>query len=133
MIILCVIILQFVASKAATLVNVLGKLEETCEAVAAFWMMEADNYDSQGAKMATNQAKMITHMKGVVVKNNIAFWTEAKERMERYVAAMTVINNCFNFVTDAKPPMAQSFGLPNIELTLHVPSTINVTKAIQRE
>ena len=69
---------------------------------------------------------MLKTMKGVVVKNNIKFWTEAKDRMERYVTAMSVINNCFNFVTNAKPPTAQSVGLPNLQLTLHVPSSINV-------
>ena len=99
--------------------------------MAAFWIKEADNYDSQGGKMATNQTGMIESMKGVVVKDNIAFWTEAKDRMERYVAAMTVINNCFNFVTNAKPPTAKSFGLPNLDLTLHVPSSIDIKKAIE--
>ena len=56
--------MQSVAGKAATLVKVLGKLEETCEAVAAFWTMEADKFDSQGAKMKTSQVKMLEGMKG---------------------------------------------------------------------
>ena len=124
------ILFQFIASKAMTLVQVLGKLEETCEGIAAFWTMEAENYDSQGAKMATNQVKMVKSMKGAVVKNNIKFWTEAKERMDKYATAMSVINNSFNFVTDAKPPKGKSFGLPNLELTLSVPASVDL-KAIE--
>lgn len=122
--------MQFVASKAGTLVKVLGKLEETCEAIAAFWTMEADKFDSQGAKMKTNQVKMLKHMKGAVVKNNIAFWTKAKDEMDRYVTAMSVVNNCFNFVTDAKPPAAKSINFANLELDLHIPATIDVSKAL---
>lgn len=123
--------MQFVAGKAATLVKVLGKLEETCEAVAAFWTMEADKFDSQGAKMKTGQAKMVMMkgMKGSVVKNNIAFWKTAKDEMDRYVTAMSVINNCFNFVTEAKPPAAKSIKFANLEMELHVPAAIDI-KAI---
>ena len=106
--------------------EVLGKLEATCEVIATFWTIEAENYDSQGAKMATNHVKMVKTMKGVVVKNNIKFWSEAKERMEKYIASMSVINNCFNFVTDARPPKGQSFGLPNLELTLSVPASVKL-------
>ena len=110
--------------------QVLGKLEETSEAIATFWTMEAENYDSQGAKMATNHVKMVKSMKGVVVKNNIKFWTEAKKQMEKYITSMAAINNCFNFVTDAKPPRGQEFVLPELDLELSIPSSINL-KAIE--
>ena len=103
------------------LVKVLGKLEETCEFIGAFWTIQADDFDSKGAEMAINQVKMIKIMKEVVIKKSITFWTKAKEDMDHYCTAMSVINNCFNFVTEAKPPAAQSFNLPNLELTLHVP------------
>ena len=122
--------MQFVASKAGTLVTVLGKLKETCEAIAAFWTEEADKFDSQGARMKTTHAKMLKYMKGAVVKNNIAFWTKAKDEMDRYVTAMSVVNNCFNFVTDAKPPAAKSINFANLELDLHIPATIDVSKAL---
>ena len=121
--------MQFIAAKAGQLIVILGKMEETCEAIAAFWTEEAENYAAQGAKMATNQVTMVKHMKGVVVKNNVKFWKEAKERMDRYASAMNVINNSFNFVTDARPAEAQVFVLESLELTLHIPSTIDV-KAI---
>ena len=121
--------MQFIAAKAGQLIVILGKMEETCEAIAAFWTEEAENYAAQGAKMATNQATMVKQMKGVVVKNNVKFWKEAKERMDRYASAMNVINNSFNFVTDARPAEAQVFVLESLELTLHIPSTIDV-KAI---
>ncbi len=103
------------------LVKVLGKLEETCEYIGAYWTEKANDFDSKGTDMATNQAKMIKFMKKAVTKKSILFWTKAKEDMDRYCTAMSVINNSFNFVTEAKPPAAQSFHLPNIELTLHVP------------
>ena len=118
--------MQFVASKAAKLVNVLGKLEETCEAIAAFWTMEADKFDAQGAKMKTNHAVMIKGMKGKVCKDNIAYWNKTKDELDRYATAMSVINNCFNFVTDAKPPTAQSIKFANLDLDLHLPPAIDV-------
>ena len=76
--------------------------------------------------MATNHVKVVKTMMGVVIKNNIKFWSKAKERMEKYIASMSDINNCFNFVTDARPPMGQSFDLPNLELTLSVPASVNL-------
>ena len=104
--------MQFVADKAGTLVKVLGKLEETCEAVAAFWSIEAEKFDSQGAKMKKNQVTMLKAMKGVVVKNNLSFWKKAKDEMDRYVTAMSVVNNCFNFLTDANRKLHSPSNLP---------------------
>ena len=113
--------------------EVLGKLEETCEAVAAFWTMEADRFASQGAKMKTGQATMLKSksktMRSKAIENNIQFWTKAKDEMDRYVTAMSVINNSFNFQTEAKPPRAQSFGFKELEFSLSLPASINV-KAI---
>ena len=125
MLILC--LLQFVASKAANLVRVLGKLEETCEAITAFWVMEADKFDSQGAKMKTGQAAMIkAGMKSKVYKDNISVWTKAKDELDRYATAMSVVNNSFNFVTNAKPPTGQSIKFANLDLELHLPAAVDV-------
>ena len=122
-------LIQFVASKAATLVKVLGKLEETCEVIAAFWTMQAENFDSQGAKMKTSQVVMLKTMKGVVIKNNLTFWTKAKADMDRYATAMSVINNSFNFVTEARRPNGEYLTLPAIDLTINLPPGVD-TKAI---
>ena len=95
--------------------------------------MEALNYDSQGVKMAGNQDTMIkVGLKGAIVKDNIKFWKEAKERMDEYATAMSVINNCFNFVTEAKPPRGKPFGLPNLDLTLSILDSVDL-KAIDHE
>lgn len=124
------ILLQIIASKASELVEVLTNLETISEAIAAFWTDEANKFDAQGAKMGTTHAVMVKKtLKGRVVKDNIAMWTKAKDELDRYATAMSVINNRFNFVTKAKPPTAQSFGLPNLDLILHIPSSIDV-KAI---
>ena len=109
--------------------KVLGKLEETCEAVAAFWLMEAEAFDSQGGKMRVNQVAMLKGMKRVVVKDNLPFWKKAKDEMDRYITAMSVVNNCFNFLTDATPQAAQSIKFADLELDLHLPAAIDV-KAI---
>ena len=53
-----------------------------------------------------------------------------KSVVDKYATSMNTINNCFDFVTDAKPPRGQTFGLPNLELTLSVPTSVNL-KAIQ--
>ena len=68
-------------------------------------------------------------MKGLVVKDNITFWTTAKEELDRYAIAMTSINNSFNFNTEAKPSSAQDIHLAKLDLTLHLPSTVDI-KAI---
>ena len=104
------------------LVGVLGKLEETCEKVGGFWTEQAENFSSQGAKMATNQVKMIKQMRGVVSKNNTAFWTKAKSDMDHYVNAMSVVNDRFKLVTEATPPAAKSLTFSSIKLILHVPT-----------
>lgn len=111
--------MQLVAEKAGTLVKILVKLEET-------WTVEADTFNSQGAKMKTNHVAMFKGMKGVVVKNNIAFWKKAKDKMDYYITAMSVINNCFNFTTDAKPPAAQTIKFASLKLEFHIPADINV-------
>ena len=117
---------QFIAGKAAELVQVLSRLESTCEAIAAFWTVEAENFESQGSKMAKNQTKMVESLKEIVVGDNIAFWTKAKDEMDRYVIAMSAVNNCFNFVTEAKPPKAQSVELTGLGITLKVPKGVDV-------
>ena len=125
--------LQFVAKKAVTLLEVLGKLEETCDLIASFWTMEADKFDAQAGKMGTAQAKQIVMkskvMRDKVVKDNLQFWTKAKEEMDRYAIAMSVINNSFNFQTEAKPSVGQSFKFKELEFTLRLPAHID-TKAI---
>lgn len=78
--------------------------------------------------MATNQTKLPS---GLVAKDNLTFWKAAKDRMDRYAIAMSVINNSFNFVTDAKPLPTKSFELPNLEFTLQVPDHIDIQVAIK--
>ena len=117
---------QFIAGKAAELVQVLSRLESTCEAIAAFWTVEAENFESQGSKMAKNQKLMIASLKDVIVGDNIKFWTKAKEEMDRYVIAMSEVNNCFNFVTEAKRPKTQPIELPGLGISLRVPKSVDV-------
>ena len=123
--------MQFVAGKATKLINVLLKLEETCEAIAVFWRIEADKFDSQGAKMKTNHAVMIKVMKGKVCKDNITFWTETKDELDRYITAMSAVNAYFNFAhtANAKPSTYQTIKFANLALELHLPTTVDV-KAI---
>ena len=64
-----------------------------------------------------------------MVKNNIAFWKTAKDKIDRYVTAMSIINNCFNFVTKAKPPAAKLIKFANLDMEFHVPAAIDI-KAI---
>ena len=106
--------------------QVLSKLETTCEAVATFWTVEAENFASQCSKMAINQTEMIGSLPEVVVGDNIAFWTKAKDDMDRYVIAMSQVNNCFNFVTEAKRPPTQSVELTGLGISLRVPRSIDV-------
>jgi hypothetical protein len=119
---------KYIAEKAGELVTVLMKLEEVCNATAKFWTIEADKYNSHGASMKTDQAAMIEILKDEVVQQNLKFWNESKDRMEKYATAMSVIGNCFNFVTKAKRPETKPVTLTKLDLTLHVPSTVDVKK-----
>ena len=103
----------------------LDKLDKTCEAVAAFWTNQAENFDSQGSKM---KPVMLRTMKDAVVKKSIPFWTEAKEEMDRYANTISVVDRCFNFVTNAKQSSTKSIELPTLQLTLYIPSNISTRR-----
>ena len=107
------------------LVSILSGLEKTCDTIATFWTVQADNFDSQGAKMATNQVQMIKIMKGVTAKKNIAFWTKAKEELSTY-ANMACIE--FDFVTRARLQQTKVFGLPTLDLNLRIPASIDTRR-----
>jgi hypothetical protein len=115
---------KFIAIKAGMLIQVIEKMEETCEAVAAFWTVEAQNYNSQVEAMKINTAEVRQTMKGAVIDKNIKAWIEQKRFMEQFVADMSVICNSYNFETTAKRPKTQSITFVNLDLTLRVPSTI---------
>ena len=101
----------------------LDNLEKTCEAVAGFWTNQAENFDSQGAKM---NPLLLRAMKDVTVKKSISFWTEAKGEMDHYAQTISVVDRCFNFVTSKKQSSIRSIKLPTLELTLQIPSNIRM-------
>ena len=82
--------------------------------------------------MKTNDAIMVQCLEEEVAESNIAVWMEAKNDLTLYGDAVTVIGNCFNFVTDAKPPCSITFTVRNLDFALHIPNTIDV-KAITFE
>ena len=124
-------LLQLVADKATELVKVLVKLEECCDTIAAFWTVEADNLDSQGAKMKSQavMVKLSGKMRKRVVEDNIAHWTKAKNEMDRYATAMSMVNDTFYFSTEARQAAPKPFHLQNLGLTLQIPCTVDI-KAI---
>ena len=119
------ILVQHIGTCVATLVSMLDKLDKTCEAVAAFWTNQAENFDSQGSKM---KPVMLRTMKDAVVKKSIPFWTKAKEEMDRYANTISVVDRCFNFVTNAKQSSTKSIELPTLQLTLYIPSNISTRR-----
>ena len=116
-------ITQEIGDHIVILVGMLDNLEKTCEAVAGFWTNQAENFDSQGAKM---NPLLLRAMKDVTVKKSISFWTEAKGEMDRYVQTISVVDGCFNFVTSTKQSSIRSIKLPTLELTLQIPSNIRM-------
>ena len=80
--------------------------------------------------MKKNQALMIAALKDKIVKDNIDFWTKAKEEMDRYVVAMSAVNNCYNFVTEAKPSEVQKVEYKQLDIILRVPTSVQI-KAIE--
>ena len=94
------------------MVNMLGELEKICDNLTAFWTSEADNFDSQGGKMATNQMAMIKSMKSVLAQKNVDFWMKAKEEMNHYAAMVK--------------PETKMIYLPTHGLNLCIPSFIDL-------
>ena len=97
-------------------------LETTCEAIGTFWIVEAGKFSSQGANLSTNQQFMKTEK---VAELNKEFWTKAKEDIDRYVQAMSVINNCYNFETDANGPELKMVTYDKLDFVLYVPTSVN--------
>ena len=81
--------------------------------------------------MKINQVVMIKGMKGKVCKDNITFWTETKDELDRYITAMGATNSYFNFARTANAKLStyQSIKFANLDLKLHLPATVDV-KAI---
>ena len=115
--------MQKIGDYVVTLVDMLDNIEKTCEAVAGFWTNQAENFDSQGAKM---NPLLLTSLKHVIVKKSISFWTEAKGEIDRYAQTISVVDRCFNFVTSTKQGSTRSIELTTLELTLHIPSNIRM-------
>jgi hypothetical protein len=119
---------KYIAEKAGELVTVLLKLEEVCNATATYWTIEGHVFNTHGASMKTDQATMIEVLKDEVVQQNLKFWSESKERMEKYATAMSVIGTSFNFVTRAKGPEKNPVQFTELDLTLNIPSTVDIKK-----
>lgn len=117
--------MQLISGKAERLVGILSDLEKTCDAIATFWTCQADNFDSQGAKMATNQAVMIKWMKSDTAKKNIAFWTKAKEELDTY---STMASIELDFVSKARLQQTNVYGLPTLALNLRIPANIDTRR-----
>ena len=92
---------------ADKLLDEFDKLDGICEAVAAFWTIEANRFDSQGAKLKTGQATQLKSqsktLREKAIENNVQFWTKARDDVKHYAAAMSAINDSFNFQTEVKP------------------------------
>lgn len=120
------LLMQFIANKAKDLVGYLKNLEKVSELVAAFWSSKADDFESKAGEMSENQVHTIDVMKEAVSQDGIEFWTKAKDEMDRYASAMSVINNSFNFLTEAKPDKEKPFHMSHLNLTLSVPSFVDI-------
>ena len=101
-------------------------MEEVCCIIAAFWKEQADKYSSQASLMEMNQVEMVEVITDVVVQQNIEFWKEARVEMQRYIKAMTIINNSFNFQTAVTPSATQRVCLKSVGLNFSVPSTVAI-------
>ena len=63
-----------------------------------------------------------------VAELNKEFWTKAREDMDRYVQAMSVVNNCYNFETDAKGPEVKMVTYDKLDFVLHVPKSVDISQ-----
>jgi hypothetical protein len=117
---------EFLAGKVAQLLEVLGKLEEASEAIAVFWSIESDKFDAHGSKLETDSSALIELIGNMAIKEDLKTWKIAKLQMENYADAMSVIGNTFNFVTGATPSTTQSVTLENLDITLPVPTSVDI-------
>ena len=107
--------------------NVLKKLEETCEGIAQFWTSEADAFDSQGAGMKEIK---IRSMRSGTVKKNVSFWREAKEEIDSYAKVISIVDQHFQVDASVKQGSVKYLTFPENDLSLEVPTTVD-TKFLQ--
>jgi hypothetical protein len=117
---------ELISSKAATLVDVLVKLDLVCTGIAAFWTKQAISFNSQGAKMKTNQALAIQMLKKPTAKGNIRSWTEMKGLIDRYATVMTTIANSFDVETRAELPPSKVVLFANLSIVLNIPLSVYI-------
>ena len=127
MLILCIsccinFLKQYIGEKICLLVNVLKKLEETCEGIAQFWTTEADAFDSQGASM---KQIMIKRLRGGTVTKNLSFWNEAKKEIDRYHFVISLVDQNFKVNAKIEPGSLKCITFSEVSLSLNVPMTVD--------
>ena len=107
--------------------KLLAHLELTYEAIASYWITEAENLESQcNEPEESGEAADVTAQGNKHVTDKITTWRKAKEEIDDYVKRLSKVSNSFNFQTEAKPPKAQSVEYEKLDFTLRVPTTINL-------
>ena len=88
--------------------------------MATCWTIEADDFDDQVSKIGQSVATKRQ------AKDRIESWTKAKQALDRYASAVSMINNRFNFATEARPSSVQQFHFTTLDLVLKVPTSVHV-------
>ena len=97
-------------------------MEKTCETIATFWRLQAENYASQGIKMGTSHVRFLEQkVEDPVVKDNLKVWEKARDHLKTFADTMIETTSSFNFVTSAKPSATQKHSLPTLKLNISVP------------
>ena len=79
--------------------------------------------------MAVNQVEVIDQIREAVAYESYKFWSKAKHQINRYISAMTEINNSFTFLTEVakiKSDKEKSFRIKHLKLKLSVPSFVDL-------
>lgn len=91
--------------------------------------MEADKFESQGAKMGTSQAVLVKSssqkLRSRAVENNIHYWSKAKSDVEHYATVISRFNQSINIRVQGGQQATKPVCFKEIGLTLSLPASIS--------
>ena len=110
--------MQAMADQVATLITHLHKIEQMCEAIAAFWQAESDKFASFCPLVESVSDFIEIGLNDEIVTDQLQWLKERKGELEKYHEVISAVNAAYNFPTLLTPTKFPSIELPNLQVTL---------------
>ena len=110
--------MQAMADQVGTLITYLHKIEQMCEAIAAFWQVESDKFASFCPMVESVSDFIELGLTEETVTDQLEWLKERKGELEKYHKVMSAVNAAYNFPTSLTPTKFPSIELPSLHVTL---------------